>query len=122
MTFVDKNVLLKVIRENGKYASFFLDQLAKSGLHIFDKLINLTRKQLPGRIAEIILYFSTEIFESEKFEFPLTRQELAELASTTKESLIRTLSEFKHDKIIEISGKKIEIKSMKIIRILSEMG
>jgi CRP-like cAMP-binding protein len=47
---------------------------------------------------------------------------LAELAGTTKESLIRTLTEFKNDKIIELDGKTIKIKSMDIIKTLSRIG
>ncbi|MGC9342824.1 MAG: helix-turn-helix domain-containing protein [Bacteroidales bacterium] len=53
---------------------------------------------------------------------PFTRKELAEFSGTTKESFIRTLTEFKNDKIIEIDGASISIKSMDIIRTLSNLG
>lgn len=120
--YVDIGVFKNIIKHNGSYSIQLMKLLSLEGLHIFEKLVNLSHKQLPGRIAEIILYFSKEIFNSNVFEFPLTRQELAELASTTKESLIRTLSEFKNDKIIELDGRKVEIKSFDIINILSKMG
>ena len=81
-----------------------------------------SHKQLPGRIADVILYFSEIIFKSHVFEFPFTRRELAELAGTTKESFIRTLAEFKNDKIIELEGSKVTINSMKIIKTLSDLG
>ena len=38
------------------------------------------------------------------------------------ESLIRTLSEFKNDKIISLDGRKVEIKSLDIVNILSKLG
>ncbi|MFC2136643.1 Crp/Fnr family transcriptional regulator [Bacteroidota bacterium] len=120
--YVDIGVFKNLIKQNGGYAIHLMKQLSLDGLHIFEKLINLSHKQLPGRIAEIILYFAEEIFKNPVFEFPLTRQELAELASTTKESLIRTLSEFKNDKIIDLDGRKVEIKSNDIIKILSKLG
>lgn len=120
--YVDIGVFKNILKHNGGYAIHLMRQLSLDGIYIFEKLINLSHKQLPGRIAEIILYFALEIFNMNKFEFPLTRQELAELASTTKESLIRTLSEFKNDKIIELDGRKVEIKSMDIIKILSKLG
>jgi CRP-like cAMP-binding protein len=122
ITFVDGKVFKDIIRDNGSFALELMHQLSLDGLQIFDKLINLTQKQLPGRIAEIILYFSETIYGNTEFEFPLTRQELAELASTTKESFIRTLSEFKNDKIIELEGRKVIIKSHKIVKVLSELG
>jgi CRP-like cAMP-binding protein len=56
------------------------------------------------------------------FTFPLTRRELAELAGTTKESFIRTLSEYKNDRIINLDGSRVEIVSMDIVRTLSELG
>ena len=50
------------------------------------------------------------------------RRELAELAGTTKESFIRTLTEFKNDKIIYLDGSRVEILSMDIVKTLSELG
>jgi CRP-like cAMP-binding protein len=81
-----------------------------------------SHKQLPGRIADVILYFAETIFKSDVFEFPFTRRELAELAGTTKESFIRTLAEFRNDKIIELDGSKVTINSMKIVKTLSDLG
>ena len=99
-----------------------MKQLSEQGLYLLDKLINLSYKQVPGRIAGIILFFATDIFASEEFEFPLTRLELADLISSTKESVSRTLMEFKNDRIIEIDEKKIHIISMDLIRTLSRIG
>ncbi|UCG26677.1 MAG: winged helix-turn-helix domain-containing protein, partial [Bacteroidales bacterium] len=87
-----------------------------------NRLMTQSHKQLPGRIADVILYFSEQIYHDRKFEFPLTRQELAELAGTTKESFIRTINEFKHDRIILLEGREVEIISMDIVKILSELG
>jgi CRP/FNR family transcriptional regulator, polysaccharide utilization system transcription regulator len=120
--FIDKKNFDKIIRNNSEFANNILQSLSKEGLFIFERLIGQSHKQLPGRIADVILYFSETIFKKEEFEFPLTRRELAELAGTTKESFIRTLSEFKNDKIIGLDGSKVNINSMKIIRTLSELG
>ena len=89
---------------------------------IFDKLMSQTYKHLPGRIADVLLYFSQDIYKSHVFEFQLTRKELAELCGTTKESFIRTINEFKHDKIINLNGRKVEIVSMNLVKILSDLG
>jgi CRP/FNR family transcriptional regulator, polysaccharide utilization system transcription regulator len=120
--FIDKKTFDKIIKNNSVFANNILQSLSKEGLFIFDRLIGQSHKQLPGRIADVILYFSETIYKKEEFDFPLTRRELAELAGTTKESFIRTLSEFKNDKIIGLDGSKVSINSMKIIRTLSELG
>jgi CRP-like cAMP-binding protein len=122
IVFTDIHIFKNIIKENGNYALHIMEKISENGLHILKKLINLSHRQIPGRIAEIILSFSTEIYGSEEFEFPLSRQELADLISTTKESVSRVLSEFNHDKIIEMDEKKIVIKSMELIKKLSRIG
>ncbi len=120
--FVDINIFNQILASNGEYAIQIINTMANDGLFIFDRLMSQSHKQLPGRIADVILYFSEEIYKSEEFEFPFTRRELAELAGTTKESFIRTLAEFKHDKIIDLDGSMVRINSMKIIKTLSKLG
>lgn len=119
---IDFTVFKSVLMENGKFAIQFLSLLSLDGLYIFDRLLGLSHKQLPGRIADVILYFSEDIYKQSSFSFPFTRKELAEFAGTTKESFIRTLTEFKNDKIISIDGSKIMINSIDIIRTLSALG
>lgn len=120
--YIDHMTFKAVIQKNGAFAHSVIKYLSQEGLFIFERLIGQSHKQLPGRIADVILYFSDTIYKKEQFEFPFTRRELAELAGTTKESFIRTLSEFKNDKIIDLDGSRVLIRSMKIIRTLSELG
>ncbi|MCD4834127.1 MAG: Crp/Fnr family transcriptional regulator [Bacteroidales bacterium] len=120
--FIDINTFNSVLEKNGKYSVYLLKKVCKNNLNIVDRITSQYQKQLPGKIADIILYFSENIYHSNTFEFPLTRNELAELAGTTKESFIRTLTEFKNDRIIEIDGKFIKIKSIDIIKTLSRIG
>jgi len=120
--FIDHGTFTEIIKENGEFALRLINNLSAFGIYIFDRLMSQSHKQLPGRIADVILYFAETIFKSEIFEFPFTRRELAELAGTTKESFIRTLAEFKNDKIIELEGSRVKIKSMKIIKTLSNLG
>lgn len=120
--FININTFNSVLEKNGKYSVYLLKKVCKNSLNIFNRITSQYHKQLPGKIADIILYFSENIYHSNTFEFPLTRTELAELAGTTKESFIRTLTEFKNDRIIEIDGKFIKIKSIDIIKTLSRIG
>lgn len=120
--FIDMNTFHSILVNNGEYTTSLLKKLSKENLHVMDRLIAQYQKQLPGKLADLILYFAEKIYHAEHFDLPLTRNELAELAGTTKESLIRTLTEFKNDKIIELDGKTIKIKSMDIIKTLSRIG
>lgn len=120
--YIDINVFNRLLFSNGEFASKIIYSISKGGLFIFERLMSQSHKQLPGRIADVILYFSEVIYKSEEFEFPFTRRELAELAGTTKESFIRTLAEFKNDKIIDLEGSNVKINSLRIINTLSELG
>lgn len=122
VTFIDINTFNKILYSNGEFADKLIKKICNDGLFIFERLMSQSHKQLPGRIADVILYFSEKIYKSEEFEFPFTRRELAELAGTTKESFIRTLAEFKNDKIIDLDGSIVKINSMKIIKTLSQLG
>lgn len=119
---IDVSVFKNMLILNSKYAVYLLNVISSDGLFIFEKLMSHTQKQLPGRIADVILYFSEKIYKSDRFIFPFSRKELADLAGTTKESLIRTLSEFKNDKIINMEGSEVQIMSIDIIKTLSSLG
>ena len=120
--FIDVEAFNEIILKNGKFAQKLIMCLSNYGLFIFERLISQSHKQLPGRIADVLLYFSEDIYKSTTFDFPFTRKELAELAGTTKESFIRTLTEFKNDKIINIDGSHVEIVSMENVKMLSKLG
>jgi CRP/FNR family transcriptional regulator, polysaccharide utilization system transcription regulator len=122
VSFIDTKVFKEIILNNGALGLELIVQISRSNISMIEKLSSLLYKQLPGRVADIIIYFSENIYKNDTFTFPLTRQELAELAGTTKESIIRTLSEFKHDKIIEIDRNTVTVLSPKIIHTLSRLG
>ena len=119
---IDASVFRDILKENHTFTLSILSQISREAIYTFDKLLRQTHKQLPGRIADVLLYFSQEIYHSNTFPLPGTRRELAEFAGTTKESFIRTLMEFKNDKIIEISGQNVTITSIKIVQKLSNLG
>lgn len=120
--FIDINVFREILHRNGQFAEEIIKVLSNDGLFIFEKLLNHSHKQLPGRIADVLLFFSEKIYSSHVFLLPLARRELAEIAGTTKESFIRTLTEFRNDRIIKLEGKKVEILSMDIVKTLSRLG
>jgi CRP/FNR family transcriptional regulator, polysaccharide utilization system transcription regulator len=84
--------------------------------------ISLAHKQAHGRMADIILFLSQNIYESNKFQLSLTREELAEFAGCSKENVIHTLRALDVDGIIKISGKNIEIIDADRLHKISKSG
>jgi len=120
--YIDVDIFTSILEKNGSLGIEISKQISKNTIFNINRLSGLLYKQLPGRVADLILYFSEMIYHNTAFKFPLTRQELAEICGTTKESLIRTLSEFNHDRIIEMDRHNIKIISTDILKTLSRLG
>ena len=84
--------------------------------------ISIAHKNSTGRIADILIYLSETIYNSNSFSLSLSRQELSEYAGCSKELVINTMHAFAQDGIITISGKKIEILNMENLKWISKVG
>ena len=122
MIYVSIPLINEILVENGRFAREMIWHLSNDGMDLMNKLIYFPQKQVPGRIAEVLLFFSEEIYSKDEFTLPLSRQELADLVYSTKESISRTLTEFKNDRIIDIDDRKITLKSIDLLRVLSRLG
>jgi CRP/FNR family transcriptional regulator, polysaccharide utilization system transcription regulator len=119
---IDVNVLKNMILKNGML-NFklieFISAMFKSSILNF---INLSQKHVNGKVADILIYLSKNIYESEEFTLGLTRKEMADYAGCSQENMINTLSKFNKDKIIRNEGKKITIINMKKLAEISRFG
>ena len=71
-------------------------------------ITEIAQKTVRERLAEIILYLKKNfgVDKENTFQVSLTREELANIVGTATESVIRLLSEFKKDALIELNGRK----------------
>ncbi len=122
IVYVPMALINELIVDNGQFALGLIQQLGQDGMELMNKLIYFPQKQVPGRIAEILLFFATRIYQSDNYTLPLSRQELADLAYSTKESVSRTLTEFKNDRMIDINDRVVMLKSVDLLKILSKLG
>ncbi len=112
----------KIIRVNEKFADTFLSSFSNRYIQAIDRLVTITQKQMHGRVAEALLYFSDTIFNSDNFELVLSRQELAEYTSMSKESISRILRDLNTENIIETKGKIVSILNKEKLILLKETG
>ena len=81
------------------------------------RMKNLTTMNVREKVAEALL-FIFEAFgnrETGELEIELSRQEIAEIAMTTKEQVSKCLSEFADEGKIEMKGKKIVLSDLQEI-------
>ena len=114
--------LKKLIINNGEFSVTILKKMSETYNNIINTRFIISNKHLRGRIAYIILFFSDTIYNSNRFELPLSRREIGELINMTTENVIRILSEFRKDKIIIIYGKIIELTNMDFLRKICKVG
>ena len=86
------------------------------------KCLNLGLRQLNGKLANTLLYLNREEFKEIDIFSYISRKDLAELSGMSMESVVRILSEFRDEKIIEIKGKKIEIMDLERLKIINQRG
>jgi CRP-like cAMP-binding protein len=122
LCYIDIDVFISLIRNNGDFAFEILKSVARESLNNFYRFISLNHKKIYGRIADILLYFSSVIYSSSKFQMPLTRYELAEMVGTSRESAGRVIAKFKSEGIIKIAGKNIIITDIKKLENISKFG
>ena len=109
VSFIDVAVFKEIIDRNRLFASEFMKDFSKSILSVYTRLLCITQKQMPGRMADTLIYLSEEIFESQKFTLYLSRQDIAELSGMSKDSAVKILREFQNDGIIHLTDNEMEI-------------
>ena len=107
--FIDTNRLHNLLTHNSNFAISLLNHSNSQHLKMLSTLINLTNKYMPGRVADTLLYLKNQIFETNPYDFLLSKQELADMSGMTKESFIRSLKEFEDSGLIRHTRNSIEI-------------
>ena len=120
--FIDSGNFKKLIRDNPDFMEKFLGSVSMDQTKIYERFVSLTQKQMHGRIADILLYLCNDIYHKDKFELTISRQDIADLSSMSKDSAIRILKEMEHEGIILASGKNIEIKNKHLLKDISLKG
>lgn len=122
VSILDAEMLIEYISSQPGLSETIMTLLGREASYFLERMTNRHHKQLPGRVADTLIYFWNLLGENNHFCLPLSRGELAQFAGTTKESLIRTLTEYKNDRIINMDDRKVEINSMEILKTLSRLG
>ncbi len=120
--FIEQDVFKSLLHNNIQFADEYLKHLSYVTLSAYNRLINLTQKQMAGRLADTLIYLSDEIFNNRKFELLLSNNDLAELSGMSKDNVVRTLRNFNLDGLINNSGNEIEILDINSLQRISQGG
>ena len=121
--FIPSEILTTFIKTNPAYAL----ELLKLACHELGEansfITDIAQKTVRERLAEILLLLVNDfgIDEHNYLMISLTREELANIVGTATESVIRLLSEFKSDRLVELEGRKIRIINRKGLEKISNV-
>ncbi|MDX2444064.1 MAG: Crp/Fnr family transcriptional regulator [Bacteroidales bacterium] len=111
LCFIPAHLLLDLIKNNSEFSfgvmKLTCHELGEANSYITD----LAQKTVRERLAEILVLLKDkfDLASDGTLQISLTREELANIVGTATESVIRLLSEFKADDLIDLNGRKIKI-------------
>ena len=104
LVVIDRDEFEKLLHKNKEVAHQFIQLLAQSVTDREKKLVGIAYNSLRKRVAEALVLLQKKYTRDneDKFSIHISREDLAHIAGTATESIIRTLSDFKSEKLIDI--------------------
>lgn len=115
--FVPTSSFIELLGENGKLSFEFTQLLCRNISEVESEVVDLAYKPVRERLAEALLLLESK-FNSQNDHpevLSVSREDLATLIGTAKETVIRLLSDFKSEGIVESQGRKIVLKDHKAL-------
>ena len=122
LAIIPKEDFDELLNNNPQVAKKFIQLLAKNISEKEGQLLGLAYNSLRKKVAEALILLKKKYKEESKdnFEIALTRECLASIAGTATESLIRTLSDFRSERLIDIKeGNIIILNEEKLAHLLN---
>jgi CRP-like cAMP-binding protein len=112
--FVDKKYIFQLIKDQPSVALQLIQKLSKEMGAAEARGASMFQKNVRERLAELFLTLKKSYGIQEgnrtRLDIKLTREEIASIVGTANETIIRFITEFKDEGLIEQEGKTIFIK------------
>jgi CRP/FNR family transcriptional regulator, cyclic AMP receptor protein len=112
VAIIPKEDFDELLNNNAEVVRKFIQLLANNISDKEEQLLKLAYNSLRRKVADALLLLQKKYGQGgdqQKFTIDISRDNLATIAGTATESLIRTLSDFKSEKLIDIQNGSIEI-------------
>lgn len=106
---IPKNQLKGVLGSSNNVSLELMNLLTDNLIEAKEQLLQMAYSSVRKKTAQTILQFASILNKSKDENIKISRYDLASVAGIATESLIRTLSGFKKDGLIEIEGRNIRI-------------
>ncbi len=106
LMLIPRTDFLQLINNDAIVARQFIKMMARNIVEKEENLVNLAYSSLRKKVANGLILVLTK-FKGEKETLEISRENLANIIGSATESLIRTLSDFKSEGLIDIKKGKI---------------
>jgi len=106
---ISKSELTEILRKNRSISLELMQLLTENITDIKEQLLQMAYSSVRKKTAQTLLQFSGVLNKKSDEPIRISRSDLASVAGIATESLIRTLSGFKKEGLIEIEGRNIRI-------------
>jgi CRP-like cAMP-binding protein/CheY-like chemotaxis protein len=108
---IPKEDFFSLLFNSRDVAGAFIKMLSNDVKDKEDRLLRLAYNSVRKRVAEALLLLKERYADgkTEIFSMAISREDLANLAGTAPETVIRTLSDFKDEKLVEVKGSMITL-------------
>jgi CheY-like chemotaxis protein len=117
LNLIPKSDFNDLMHKNRQVSKKFIGILSKEIQENEDQLIKLAYNSVRKRVSEALVKFFEPLDElTFKIGIKISREDISNVAGTSLETAIRTLSDFKDEKLIEIVSGKIKILNMENLK------
>jgi len=117
ISFIPKDDFFSLLHKNAQVSRKFIKMLSSNLAEKEEQLINLAYNSVRKRVADALTtLYNTYSKEGEvPFSIHMSREDLANLAGTATETTIRTLGDFKEEKLVDMKGSVITLLNPKAL-------
>ena len=111
LCYISSDILFSLVKNNSNFSMEIMKLTCKELGEANAYITDIAQKTVRERLAEVLIHLKDNfgLDDDQVLQISLTREELANIVGTATESVIRLLSEFKNDGLIELNGRKIKI-------------
>lgn len=120
--YIDRQVFKALLMENGQFGYKILEAVSRDSLNTYHRFVSQHHKKIFGKLADVLLYFSKHIYNSDSFYLHLSRNEVSYLIGTSRESVSKQLKIFEDEKIISMKGRVISVLKPTELERISRFG
>lgn len=108
---IPKEDFFSLLHNNREVAHKFIKILSDNLAEKEERLLKLAYNSVRKRVAEALLLVEKQYKKDrdQKFQVVISREDLANIVGASKETVIRTLADFKDEKLVDLQGNKITI-------------